>query len=56
MRFLFTTLQFIESEFYGRVGAELERRGHEVAHVAYSRRASDMLRRKGFTAYCLRRR
>jgi hypothetical protein len=54
VRFLFTTLQFIESEFYGRVGAQLEQRGHEVAHVAYSRRASDMLRRKGFKAYCLR--
>jgi hypothetical protein len=54
VRFLFTTLQFIESEFYGRVGAELERQGHQVAHVAYSRRAGDMLRRKGFRAYCLR--
>ena len=53
MRFLFTTLQFIESEFYGRVGAELERRGHEVAHVAYSRRAGETLRRRGFRAYCL---
>jgi hypothetical protein len=53
VRFLFTTLQFIESEFYGRVGAQLELRGHEVAHVAYSRRASDMLRRKGFRTYCL---
>ena len=25
MRFLFTTLQTYESDFYGRVGAELER-------------------------------
>ncbi len=54
MRFLFTTLQFIESEFYGRVGAQLESQGHQVAHVAYSRRAADMLRRRGFRAYCLR--
>jgi hypothetical protein len=54
VQFLFTTLQFIESEFYGRVGADLERQGHQVAHVAYSRRAADMLRRKGFRAYCLR--
>jgi capsular polysaccharide biosynthesis protein len=54
VRFLFTTLQFIESEFYGRVGSQLERHGHDVAHVAYSRRAADVLRRKGFTAYCLR--
>ncbi len=53
MRFLFTTLQFIESEFYGRVGAELARRGHEVAHVAYSRRSAETLRRRGFRACCL---
>jgi len=53
VRFLFTTLQFIESEFYGRVGAELERRGHEVAHVAYSRRSAESLRRRGFRAHCL---
>ena len=37
MRFLFCTLQFDESDFYGRVGRDLQRRGHEVAHVAYSR-------------------
>jgi hypothetical protein len=53
VRFLFTTLQFIESHFYGRVGAELERRGHEVAHVAYSRRSAEALRRRNFRAYCL---
>ena len=53
MRFLFTTLQFIESEFYGRVGAHLEQRGHEVAHVTYSRRSAEVLRRRGFRAYCL---
>jgi len=53
VRFLFTTLQFIESEFYGRVGAELAHRGHDVAHVAYSRRSAEMLRRRGFRAYCL---
>jgi hypothetical protein len=53
VRFLFTTLQFIESEFYGRVGAELERRGHEVAHVTFSRRSADVLRRRGFRAECL---
>ncbi len=52
-RFLFTTLQHIESDFYGRVGAELVRRGHEVAHVTYSRRAASELERKGFTAFCL---
>ena len=53
MRFLFTTLQFIESEFYGRVGAELERRGHDVAHVAYSRRSAETLSRRGVRAHCL---
>ena len=40
MRFLFTTLQYVESDFYGRVGAELERRGHEAAHLTWSRRAA----------------
>jgi hypothetical protein len=53
VRFLFTTLQFIESEFYGRVGAELRRKGHEVAHVAYSSRSADVMRRRGFRAWCL---
>jgi hypothetical protein len=53
VRFLFTTLQFIESEFYGRVGAELQRRGHEVAHVTFSRRSAELLRRRGFVAECL---
>jgi len=53
VRYLFTTLQFIESEFYGRVSAELAQRGHEVAHVAYSRRSAETLRRRGFRSYCL---
>jgi hypothetical protein len=53
MRFLFTTLQFRESDFYGRVGAELARRGHEVMHVTYSRRAAVSLRRAGFRVECL---
>jgi hypothetical protein len=53
VRFLFTTLQFRESDFYGRVGAELARRGHVVAHVAYSRRAAAGLRARGFRAECL---
>jgi hypothetical protein len=53
VQFLFTTLQFIESDFYGRVGAELSQRGHEVAHVAYSRRSAQTLRRRGFRAHCL---
>jgi Capsule polysaccharide biosynthesis protein len=53
MRFLFTTLQTYESDFYGRVGAELARRGHEVAHVTVSRRAARLLREQGFEAHCL---
>lgn len=43
MRFLFCTLQFDESDFYGRVGRQLERRGHEVSQVAFSRRAARRL-------------
>jgi hypothetical protein len=53
MRFLFTTLQGYESEFYGRVGAELAARGHEVAHVTVSRASARELRTQGFEAYCL---
>jgi hypothetical protein len=53
MRFLFTTLQTYESEFYGRVGAELTRRGHEIFHVTVSRAAATELRERGFTAYAL---
>src|SRR5207244_1478237 len=43
MKFLFTTLQTYESDFYGRVGAELARRGHDVAHLTVSRRAARLL-------------
>lgn len=53
LRVLFVGLGHIESEFYGRVGAELARLGHEVAHVAYSRWSARALRNKGFTAFCL---
>ncbi len=53
MRFLFTTLQTYESEFYGTVGAELERRGHESAHISVSRRAARLLRERGLEARCL---
>ena len=34
MRFLFVTLQFAESDFYGRVSERLAERGLEWAHVA----------------------
>jgi hypothetical protein len=53
MRFLFTTLQTFESDFYGRVGAELVRRGHEVSHVTFSREAARLLREQGFEARAL---
>jgi hypothetical protein len=53
VRVLFTTLQFQESDFYGRVAAALQQRGHEVAHVAYSRRAGNDLQRRGQRAWCL---
>jgi len=53
MRFVFTTLQTYESDFYGRVGAELIRRGHAVAHVTVSRASARELREKGFEAVCL---
>jgi hypothetical protein len=53
MRFLFTTLQFAESDFYARVSEELRRLGHEVAHLAVSRRAASALARRGFRSYCL---
>lgn len=52
-RILFTTLQFVESEFYGRVGAQLVARGHEVAHVTVSRRSAEQLRDAGFSTWCL---
>jgi len=53
MRFLFTTLQTYESEFYGQVGRELERRGHETVHVSVSREAARLLRESGLDARCL---
>jgi hypothetical protein len=53
MRFLFTTLQTYESDFYGRVGAELMRRGHHVAHITVSRASARGLREEGYEAFCL---
>jgi capsular polysaccharide biosynthesis protein len=43
----------MESDFYGRCGVELERLGHEVAHVAYSRRSAQRLDARGVRAWCL---
>ena len=53
MRFLITTLQTYESEFYGAVARELERRGHSVTHVTESRRSARELRDQGADARCL---
>ena len=53
MRFLFTTLQTYESEFYARVGAELAAHGHEVSHVTISRASAQSLREQGIDARCL---
>ena len=43
----------MESDFYGRVGAELARRGHEIGHVTFSRRAVPGLERHGGPVWCL---
>ena len=53
MRFLFTTLQTYESEFYGHVQRELESRGHETLQVTVSRAAARTLRDGGLRAVCL---
>ena len=53
MRFLLTSLMTYESEFYGRVGGELESRGHEVTQVTESRQAARLLRADGLDARCL---
>jgi hypothetical protein len=50
MRFLITSLQTYESEFYGVVGQELERRGHSVTHVTESTRSAKELRAGGVDA------
>jgi hypothetical protein len=53
MRYLFTSLHNREPDFYGRVGAELERLGHDVAHVTMSRAATRIQREHGYTSFCL---
>ena len=50
MRFLFSTIQGFESDFYGKVGRNLTEQGHDVAHVTYSRRAARRLRERGIAA------
>ena len=53
MRFLFTTLQFAETDFYGRVSSELEQMGHECVHAVFSRQGAEQLRADGFTTWCV---
>jgi hypothetical protein len=53
MRFLLTSIQTYESEFYGRVGGELARRGHQTSHLTVSRQAARLLREQGTEARCL---
>jgi hypothetical protein len=50
MRFLITSLQTYESQFYGVVGRELAQRGHSVVHVTESRRSAKELREQGVDA------
>ncbi len=53
MRFLFTTLQTYESDFYGRVGEELAARAHAAAHVTVSTASARRLRTRGIDARSL---
>jgi len=54
VRFLFTTIQFQESDFYARVGRELESHGHETAQAAISRwSARKLARSSGYRSWCL---
>jgi hypothetical protein len=53
MRFLLTSLQTYESEFYGVVARELERRGHVTSHVTVSRQSARLLREQGLDARAL---
>jgi Capsule polysaccharide biosynthesis protein len=53
VRFLFTTIQFVESLGWGRVGSELLAREHEVSHVVVSRRSAAVLRETGAAAHVL---
>ncbi len=54
VRFLFTTIQFEESDFYARVSRRLrDDHGHEASHVVISRRAARAMQRSGLEARCL---
>jgi hypothetical protein len=53
VRYLFATLLTHESDFYGRVGLELARRGHDVSFVTMSRHSTRLLQDRGLPAYCM---
>jgi hypothetical protein len=53
VRFLFVTIQGFESAFYGRVGAHMRERGHQVEHLVVSTRAARRLRARGERARSL---
>jgi hypothetical protein len=53
VRWLFVTIQFEETDFFRRVGEELVRRGHEVAHTTISRHGAEELRARGHRAWCV---
>src|SRR4051812_15336077 len=53
MRVLWLTHGSYESDFYGRVSAELATRGHESAHVTWSRHSARALARRGMPTYVL---
>jgi hypothetical protein len=53
VRFLFATLLSEESEFYGRVAAQLVRRGHDAVFVTESGDSGRLLRAEGFQVYVL---
>jgi hypothetical protein len=54
VRFLFTTIQFAEADFYARVSERLrDDHGHDVAHVVVSRRAAVAMNARGLEARCL---
>jgi len=51
MRYLFATLLTYESDFYGRVAAELVARGHEAVFVTESGDSARLLRGRGFDVH-----
>lgn len=53
VKVLFATVQGFESDFYGRVGVGLERHGHELSYLTYSRAAARRLTSRGVAAHAL---